>query len=552
MSYGTLNGDVTVDTSCGSVRGKSTPEAGPRACVFRGLPFAAPPIGERRFLRSEQSEGWSGVLDCTQHGPVAPQYSGWAGSEGGQPQEIIGDEANCLTLSVHSPDLSSGTAPVLVWLHGGGCHMGSGSQYDFSPLVARGMVVVCPNYRLGFLGFGTLSDGDANCGVWDQVTALRWVQEEIRAFGGDPKNVTVAGQSAGAHCTIALAASPVSNHLFNRAIVMSFGGGALCFYDRGEAERIDAAYCVALGAKGSTRDDLKEFSAAQLVEHSLTGNSKVMVHTSPGWRGIEEAVEGKAPPNADELQIEDGDTRLVSRVDGGLLRIVPAIVVDGELLTRPVLELLHEGTAAHLDIMLGSNSAELATPKYGHRVTSRQELDAVLRSEFFGLGAPGRRGLHGAALTSLVEELAGTYLAELNDDYQAAMNALLTDMSFGANTLIVAAELARTNPDGTYAYLWKGVTNTVSAFHGAELSFLLGDPSSLGIEVPQNDFAVLSDELQSAFVAFAREGVPGGGWIPFNGESHVLMSPKASDNERARCGDATASMIAAWSRVFDL
>lgn len=217
--------DVQVETGRGTLRGVL--ERG--LAVFRGIPFAAPPVGPLRFMPPEPPPRWSGVRDATRFGQAAPQNAAIAG-----PLLSLGigrTGEDCLYLNVWTPATDRARRPVLVWIHGGAFVLGAGSQtlYDGSTLARRGdMVVVTLNYRMGTLGFLRLRDrfGDrlpatGNEGLLDQVAALRWVRDEIEAFGGDPGNVTIVGESAGAMSCATLLGMPRARGLYHRAILQS-------------------------------------------------------------------------------------------------------------------------------------------------------------------------------------------------------------------------------------------------------------------------------------------------------------------------------------------
>ena len=204
---------AVVQTDKGAVRGTVT--NGMRA--FYGIPFAAPPVGPLRFSPPKPAPAWSGVRDATQAGPGCPQL-------GRQQQNTTED---CLYLNVWAPAGAS-KAPVYVFIYGGGFTGGNAATYDGSLLAAAGkIVVVTMNYRLGILGFlanaalGNGSGTTGNYGIEDQQMALHWVQRNIGAFGGEPRNVTLGGESAGAVSTCANLAAPNSNNTFVRAIVES-------------------------------------------------------------------------------------------------------------------------------------------------------------------------------------------------------------------------------------------------------------------------------------------------------------------------------------------
>jgi para-nitrobenzyl esterase len=198
---------TVVHTGSGDLRG--TAEGGVE--VWRGVPYAQQPVGERRFLAPAALQPWTGVRDALEHGPLPPQGKSFVG--GGRDDPKVRDEA-CLTLTVWSPDVN-GALPVMVWIPGGAFVYGAGQfqLYNGSRLAANGnVVVVNVTYRIGVFGGFELSDlGDGfddNLALRDQMAALRWVKENISAFGGDPDRVIVFGESAGATSVLALLASP--------------------------------------------------------------------------------------------------------------------------------------------------------------------------------------------------------------------------------------------------------------------------------------------------------------------------------------------------------
>src|SRR5665213_398190 len=201
--------------------GALTGSWGAGVAVFRGVPYAQPPVGERRFAPAQPFPAWSGMRDATQHGPVAPQLGAkLAGAMGNytRPQD-----EDCLTLTIATPVPDAGRRPVMVWLHGGAFTTGAGSLdwYDGSNLAREGdLVFVGVNYRIGALGF-LCRDGiaDGNLGIGDQAAALRWVRDHIAAFGGDPARVTLVGQSAGGGAIAALLLDRKARDLFHRAIM---------------------------------------------------------------------------------------------------------------------------------------------------------------------------------------------------------------------------------------------------------------------------------------------------------------------------------------------
>lgn len=249
----------------------------PGISVFRGVPFAAPPVGDRRWRPPEPAAPWDGVREATEFAPSCMQKEQrrllpW--TEEYMPQNALSED--CLALNVWTGATSdSERRPVLVYIHGGAYTGGSGEVllYDGEALAARGVVVVTINYRLGVFGFlshpvltqQSGHDASGNYGLMDQIAALRWVQRNIGAFGGDPHAVTVAGQSAGAGSVHLLTASPLARGLFSRAIAQS-GAWDLrqLLPERAEAESRGLAF-----ARGRNVDELRALSAEQLRDEAV-------------------------------------------------------------------------------------------------------------------------------------------------------------------------------------------------------------------------------------------------------------------------------------------
>jgi para-nitrobenzyl esterase len=222
--------DPVVRTGDGVVRGQALGETR----VFQGIPYAAPPVGAQRWRDPRPPARWSGVRDATQPGPACAQLPGEL-PEGSTSED-------CLYLNVTAP-AAARHRPVVVWIHGGGFFMGAGANYDARRLAERGnVVVVTINYRLGVFGYFGMPGlaGSGTFGLADQQAALRWVRQNAGAFGGDPHNVTVAGQSAGAMSVCAQLTSPRATGLFDKAVLQS-GSCATGYLDNFEYRGEEAA-----------------------------------------------------------------------------------------------------------------------------------------------------------------------------------------------------------------------------------------------------------------------------------------------------------------------
>ena len=236
-----------VRTSAGTVRGSW--EDG--VAVYRGVPFAAPPVGGNRFAAPRPPVPWDGVRDVTRFGPPPPQP--------GRPT----DGEDWLNLAVWTPDPGRTGLPVVVWISGGtylNCNTAN-PHLAGATLAAAGAVVVSAHYRTGAEGFARLDGAPDNRGLLDQVAALRWVHDNITAFGGDPGNVTVLGQSAGAGSIAALLVMPAAAGLFRRAILQSLPG---TFFTAGLAADVAAEVSAELG-RSPRVEDLAEVAPDDLV-----------------------------------------------------------------------------------------------------------------------------------------------------------------------------------------------------------------------------------------------------------------------------------------------
>jgi para-nitrobenzyl esterase len=280
--------------------------------AWKGIPFAKPPVGSLRFRAPELPDSWEGIRDATSFSPVAPQTQR-------EIMEFFGNDVSnmnedCLYLNVWSPGADDKKRPVMVWIHGGAFVSGSGSSswYDGASFAAQGdVVVVTINYRLGILGFLHLGEiGGAeyatsgNCGILDQVAALKWVQDNIAAFGGDPNNVTVFGESAGAMSIGVLLGFPSAQGLFHKAILQS--GAAANVHSAATATKVAGHLLAALQVEPTNLSKLEELPVEQLIQAS-----DLVPAMSLG-----PVIDGISLPRHPEEAVADGSVKDVSILIG--------------------------------------------------------------------------------------------------------------------------------------------------------------------------------------------------------------------------------------------
>ncbi|MGN7778767.1 carboxylesterase/lipase family protein [Mycolicibacterium sp. 22603] len=451
---------------------------------FLGIPYAAAPVGPRRFQPPQQPEAWDAVREATAYGPWAPQTADVPGSP--LPRDVVAGD-DFLTLNVWTPD-TQGRAPVMVFIHGGSFTTGSGAvpAYDGMAFARDGVVLVTINYRLGVEGFLWTGEGTPNLGLLDQVAALRWVQDNICAFGGDPSNVTVFGESAGAMSVVTLMTMPMAKGLFQRAIAESGAGENV--HDNDTARMVSQRLAEHLG-----------------VAPTLAGIGAVpQAELLAGLAAIETSVATST------LGDSWGD---VART---LLPFCP--VIDGNIVPAMPRDLMHSGAAHDVDFMLGTNAEEA-------------------RLFFVPDGSIGRMD------PRMPTVLAHRYGAQADDVQQAyhqrgihdhgdVAAAVLTDGFYRVPALRIASH----QPNAyLYQFTWKSPAydGKLGSCHALELPFVFDNLDSpdvqllLGGQRPQH----IADRMHAAWIAFARTGNPG--WQPFRegrasmefGDSTCLQAP---------------------------
>ena len=442
----------TVSTTAGLVHGSERDGV----LSFRGIPFAQ----AERFRPPQPPTAWDGVRDAQEFGPIAPQAPGAQF----QRADLVQDE-DCLSLNIWTRD-TSGSAPVMVWIHGGGFRSGSGASplYDGALLAGHGVVVVTINYRLGALGFLAHPElGGGNWGLHDQIESLRWVRDNIAGFGGDPTNVTIFGESAGAVSVWQLVRSPLAQGLFLRAIAQS--GGPLSIPFESAARRAEQAVEV-LGV--SNVADIAGASVADLLQLETTLDRGRM------------------------------DT-FVPTIDG--------VVLDGK------------DRASEVPMIIGTNVDEwkLWAPMDPH---SRDlDEDQLVRRVTDRIGDHAADAIAGvrAARTDRGEP------AEPKDLFFA----IETERFFRVPAIRATDARLGVQPE-TYVYLfgWNSpaMGGWLGACHGLEIAFAFGthgkgDIAAFTGSGPDAD--ALSAAMMERWLAFARSGDPG--WSRYNTSSRPTM-----------------------------
>ncbi|MEW2570645.1 carboxylesterase family protein [Streptomyces sp. NPDC047070] len=470
--------DPVVTTSRGAVRGLRQGEA----TAFLNIPYAAAPRGADRFAPPRPHEPWDGVRDATVPGPNAPQSERRLGRVDMSPYFGAGWSRgeDYLTVNVFTPTAANRDLPVMVFVHGGGFVAGStrSSMYDGSAFARDGVVLVTLNYRLGIAGFLDIPGAPANRGLLDVVAALRWVRENIAAFGGDPHNVTLFGQSAGATVVGGVLATPGAAGLFHRAIVQS--GSGLGAFTTEQASRVTRAAAQALGIEPSV-DAFADVSDERLV--------------------------------AAASQLTGIDLRTGTHHDP-LIGLSPfSLVLD----TQPAVS-VGVGLGADVDLLVGTNAEEgnlYLVPVGKYATSTAADVDeAAARSH------PDPARLVETYRTSR----PGASHAELR-------SAVMADALFGAGSRALADAHAAHPKSATYAYefAWRShaLDGELGATHAVELPFVfdlverpeLNGPSALlGPDRPPADLAT---RVHESWIRFARTGDPG--WDPYDTERRSTM-----------------------------
>ncbi len=457
---------------------------------FRGIPYAKPPINDLRFCEPQDMDSWSEVLECTSPGPIAPQNVF-------ELEKILGaaefpQNEDCLTLNVWTPSLD-GKFPVMVWIHGGAFATGTGRTpwYDGTKLADKQhVVIVTINYRLGALGFCYLGEFDGGRfptsginGIFDQVKSLEWVRDNISNFGGDPSNVTIFGESAGAMSVGTLLGLPKAKGLFKRAILES-GACSHCAPPQ-KASQITTELLKTLGIGTSRVEELARVPIDKLIEA----------------QGI------------------------VTEIRGAYLSFQP--VIDGTYLPKSPLESVREGFASNVELIVGTNEEEMKL--FGIDDPELQNVDED--KMILQMTTLGGQNFDYQESRDLISAYKSHY-PKL--DLGGLWFQMLTDYVFRmpANRLVEA----QSNFANCYYYLFRWASPSfggiIGSSHSLEIPFVFDNLDKRGVDLfTGGDIAQgresLAKAMSQSWTSFAKTSIPTSSefdqWPVFNSEDRATM-----------------------------
>ena len=458
---------VIIETKSGNIQGYKANGIE----IFKGIPYAEPPVGDLRFSPPVSKEKWGELLDATEYG-YCP-YQGYT-----QLEDITGklqpESEDCLNLNIWTPCIDNKKRPVMFWIHGGAFIMGGGidTMYDGSTLARRGdVVVVTINYRLGALGYLYLPGITANVGHLDQILALKWVHDNIELFGGDSGNVTIFGESAGGYSVVALAAVPAAKGLFHRIIAQS----------------------------------------APAIDPKVTKKpSKKLMRMLGVEKGDLNALRMIAPE-----KIIDAQNKLLAEDPTNLLAFRP--LIDGDTLPILPLKAFQNGACKDIEFMIGTNldEAKLFTA-LDPEISKMNNVDG----DKLLIGFLGRLGIDITRSKAMINTYKQAREGNFSIDPKEIMNALITDYIFRISTIrLLEAQCKYQSNTYNYLFTWPspGFNGELGACHALEIPFVfntLNNPAFEDFVGKSPDLNAISHKVMDAWIAFARTGNPNHDGIP--------------------------------------
>ena len=480
-----MNKTDIIETKTGKVQGYISNNLQ----IFKGIPYADSPIGSLRFSPPAERDPWTNIHDASKYGPYV--YQGYTPLEALFGKPGWESETDCLTLNIWTPNTDDLKRPVMVWIHGGAFIMGGGANpiYNGSELAKRGnIVIVTINYRLGALGFLNTAGVTANIGMLDQIAALKWVRENIEAFGGDPNNITIFGESAGGISVITLMAMPAAKGLFQRVIAQS------------------APILMSKPAKSSSKN---LFQKLGLEEGDIDALRKI-------------------PPE----KLIDAQNKVLAKAEkegtSELMDFRPSI--DGNILSEHPLDALKNGTGKNIDLLIGCNKNEYKIwtgldprfkkvkeetfPGLVSALLSRMDIDESKSLEILNV------------YQDTMKDIASTHPIEIFD-------AIGTDFLFRiAEIRFAEAQKNHNSNVFNYLFTWPSPAfkGRLGSCHAMELPFVFGT-----LDTPKADLFfgkgpeafILSEKMMDSWIAFAHTGNPNHENIPewpiYNRENRKTM-----------------------------